>query len=314
MIRKEGAGPISDIEAGKRYEYIVDAGRRIFAGSALVDPLKVIGRDDLELIRRFHGEISPMNPQSPWRLKGRGAQRREGAIVDPSTYENWELPGGPLEHIGLATRAAEIIVREIQQNLKTEKEVGDDSLRKIIRELEHINPLHTAAATAFHDEGREITHIFFTNEKIGAAMLRKMGVRADIREIIPDETILLLPPEEDMTLAVRHLKPETVMIWIADNLGKRKPGSNRLLISEDFDATTQEEWASGYINKPFSGRATDRFFRENVSLHNKNGVRFWKAIKLYISDATHLTIKDLESELTDRLGPTLLALTDKCAI
>lgn len=305
----ERRGVRSDSEAAERYKLVTDVGKNMFENTALADAARPITQDDLRLIRQYHRKISPANPDSPWRRETVNKSLDKGEIVDPSTYDNWEAPGGPLEHIELATKAAEIIVRTVQNHLKSEDKVDDPRLKQIIRIIHKIDPLHTAAAAGFHDEGRELTHIFYTNEVIGKKLLERMGIRRDIREIMPEEQVLLLPPEQDMMERIRDLNPEEVLLWIADIQGKRKPGMNRLLRMSDINQKgAVEKWAAGYTSRPFSGRASDNFFRKHAALHNANSQRFLQALHDYISDVSDLTYEDLENILARELQPELQVL------
>lgn len=265
---------VGDKDAGERYKYVVETGRLLFENSGLVDRNRKITREDLSLIDQYHQAVSPVNPSNPWRVVPVQRSISKGEIVDASIYGNWDAFGGPLEHIHLATKAAEIIVTEIHKHLKNPDELRTPCERFTWEEVRKVDPLHAAASAGLHDEGREITHIFFTNEVIGNRLLKGIGVREDIIAVLPSESVMLTPEDESMDEVIRGLNPEAVILRIADEFGKRVPGRNRLFQLTDYDEGNQEAWAQRYISRPFSGRPSDKMMRENIGLHNKNAQRY----------------------------------------
>lgn len=300
-----------DLEAESRYRFVAETGQLLFKNSALTDSSKEITRDELVLIDEFHKAVSPVNPLHSWRMQQEQRSISRGEIVDPSTYGNWEVPGGPLEHIRLAIRAAEIITNEIQANLKEVGESSNDWQRETQEKVKEINPLHAAAAAGLHDEGREITHIFYSNEVIGTSLLRRMGVKQDVIDVLPSESVMLTPEDQSMDEVINNLSPEAVILRIADEFGKRSPGKNRLFQLSDYDEKNQEAWAQRYISKPLSGRASDKKMRENIGLHNKNARRYFDALDNWLKAISNITLEDLARALNKELVPTLEPLSEK---
>lgn len=284
---------ITDKEARNRYEYVVQKGKEIFENSALVDPAKEITQNDLDLIVLFHREVSPTNSNHPWRMRreeGRAIEREQ--IVDSSFFSNWEAPGGPLEHIQLASKAAQILVEEIRKHLKKPEDIS-------------INPLHAAAAAALHDEGREVTHLFYTNDLIGRRLLQRIGIREDILAVLPSEEIMQIPLNKSMDEAIQTLSAETVIVRIADEFGKRVSGTNRLYQPEDYTAWDKEAWAKSYIARPPSGRSSDQWMREHMELHVANVPRYFQALDNWVRTRTTLTLTDLTRIVNRELSQTL---------
>lgn len=298
-----------DKEAGQRYEDVIKIGKRIFAGSAVVDPSKTITRRDVDLVAQFHGEVSPANPDVKWRLTREKRQIELGQIADPSSFGNWEAPGGPLEHIALATKAAEIVVRELQNNLKSEDKVNEPWAKEAVRQIREINPFHTAVAAGLHDEGREVTHLL-SNEVIGRRLLQQTGIREDITSILPDDKVMLVPPEENMDEYIEHMNSETIIVRIADDFGKRKGGTNRLQQPQDIDRKDEEAWAQNYLNRPFSGRPSDKWAREHLPLHVANASRYLAALDNWVRGVSTLTLEDVTRKVNEQLAPNLQTLEE----
>src|SRR3989344_7112623 len=300
-----------DIEAGQRYRFVAETGQLLFKNSALTNSSKEITLDELVLIDEFHRAVSPVNTDRPWRAQQEQRSIARGEIVDPSTYGNWEAPGGPHEHIHLATRAAEIITNEIQKHLKNPDELQTDWEKTTQEKVKGTNSLHAAAAAGLHDEGREITHIFYSNELIGTSLLRRMGVRQDIIDVLPSKSVMLTLEDQSMDEVIRGLIPEAVILRIADEFGKRAPGKNRLFQLSDDDEKNQEAWAQRYINRPLSGRPSDKRMRENIALHNKNARRYFEALDNWLKAVSNITLNDLARILNKQLAPTLEPLSEK---
>jgi len=282
-------GILVDPKAEGRYAFIVEQGKSQFADSALVDPNRKITEGDLALITAFHKMVSPLNPDNPY---GNAVAPQNPLdlpqISDTSTYGNWEAPGGPLEHIELATLAAKFLVEKLA--------------------IPGIDPLHAAAAAALHDEGRGITHLFYTNETIGKRMLQQIGIRADLTQVMPSEDVMLIPLDEDMDAAIERLSPETVIIRIADEFGKRATGTNRLYQPEDYDTWDRQRWADGYTNRPQSGRPSDAWWRTQRQLHVDNVPRYFQALDTWTQKHAGISLKELTGQLQDTLGPSLRPL------
>lgn len=304
-------GRLFDLEAGERFDYVVEKGKKIFKSSALLDDRKQITTAELGLIEQFHREVSPTNPANPWRLVKEDRSVEKGQIADPSSFFNWESPGGPLEHIELSLRAADFITREMQNSLRPENEINDPAIEKIFKGIREIDPLHASAAAAFHDEGREITHIFYTTSLIGERLLKSIGVREDIRKILPDDKILFTSLDLDMDRVIEDLDPEAIIIQTADIFGKRKAGLNRLQRMGDFNSLTQRSWIESYLQRPRSGRPSEDFFRRNAELFSKNAPRFLEALKHYVEKISTLSFEELCDKIAEQFEPTLRPLNER---
>ena len=302
-----------DPEAQKRFDYVVVVGQKVFSNSALLEANadKQISSQDLILIEAYHKEVSPTNPTQPCRVQKEDRPQAK----DASFYANWDLPGGPLESIELASNAAGFIVQLIQENIKNEDQHADNWSKETIQKLQSLDPNHAAAAGALHDEGREITHQFGVNEYIGNALLKKIGIREDIRAVLPNEEVMLAKPEGNETIQdamdrmIRSLDPEAVIVRIADEFGKRAPGTNRLYQPEDYDAWDRNTWAERYLNNPLGGRPTDDLSRSNMQLHVDNVPYYFAALDNWLTTLTKINLKELAMKLEDTFGPTLRPLS-----
>lgn len=298
-----------DKEASERYERVIGVGRRVFAGSALLDSSKPITAKEVDLIAQFHKEVSPENPQASWRLTREDRSIEKGQIVDRSSFGNWEAPGGPLEHIELATQAALIIVEELKTHLKSADSVSDQLAKEAINAVQGLNPYHTAVVAGLHDEGREVTHLL-SNEVIGRRLLQRIGIREDITSILPDEKVMQVSLDESMDEYMQHMNPETIIARIADDFGKRKGGTNRLQQPQDIDYKAEEAWAKNYLNRPFSGRPSDKWARERLPLHVENALRYLVALNNWVRGVSTLTLTDITRKVNEQLAPTLKPLVE----
>jgi hypothetical protein len=290
-----------DPEAKRRYDYVVGVGKDLFTESGLVIPGRQITEGDLKLIHNFHDAVAPTNPANPWRL-----QREERPVAkDPSFYANWELPGGPLEHINLAQASAGKITEILQANLRKKPK---RNFSRIINLIRIIDPYFVAAGAGLHDEGREVTHTYYTNEKIGEILLTKMGIRPDLIGIMPDEQIMLTPPDKDMNMVINRLSPEEVIVRLADEFGKRVPGTNRLYNPKDYSAWDRKKWMNGYLNKPDSGRPSERWMRRQMPLHVENVPRYFGALDKWVQSVSDLSLEQLVTMSNTELAPTLRPL------
>lgn len=299
---------ITDKEAGQRYHHLVALGRKKFEGTALLNDSSQITDADIAALVEFHRESSPTTPKSPWRQAQEFRSRDEGQIVDSSTYGNWEAIGGPLEHINLASDAAKIITELIKKHARVLQENDPLWLHKAILEIQQVEPLHAVAAALLHDEGRGVTHLFYTNEVIGNALLRRIGIREDLRDVLPNEQLMLTPPDEDFNEALQQLSAEAVIIRLADEFGKRFPRTNRIYQPSDYDAWDRDTWAIGYISRPLSGRPSDAWMRTQMQLHVDNVPRYFAALDNWVRTCTTLTLQELCEKLSERLNPTLQQL------
>ena len=308
MLETQKPKILTDEEAGQRYHHLVALGKEKFKGTALVDSSLQITDADITALVEFHHESSPMNQKSPWRQAQEARSRDNGQIVDSSTYANWEAIGGPLEHINLASDAAKIIVGLVKEYARASQESDPSWLQRRKAEINQVEPLHAAAAALIHDGGREVTHIFYTNEVIGRALLRKTGIREDLQDVLPNEQLMLTPPDEDFDEALQQLSAEAVIIRLADEFGKRFPRTNRIYQPSDYDTWDRDAWAAGYMSKPLSGRPSDAWMRTQMQLHVDNVPRYFAALDNWVRACTTLTLQELCEELSARLNPTLQQL------
>jgi len=107
-----------DPEMYSRYTKVQMFGNQFFEKTNLVgnDPTRRITTEDLTAITQFHEKVSPLAGSVWWRKDGESNRELNAPdlyiprkddhlqfqrIKDPSTFGNWENPGGPLEHINL---------------------------------------------------------------------------------------------------------------------------------------------------------------------------------------------------------------------
>lgn len=301
--QKEIGRTLVDHEAYNRYLFVAEKGIQLLGNTNLIEGGGKISSKDLRAIEKFHREVSPVNPSNQWRLKKRvfsGNEFSRGEIKDPSYFGNWESPGGPLEHIELATAATGIILTELKANLKDETQ-EDKGIAEAINELKKLNPYLIAATAALHDEGREITHTFFRNELVGEALLRRIGIREQILDIMPGEDVMQMAPEDSLVDKIFELSPSAVIVRIADELGKRKSGTNRLISIEDYG----NKWAKNYEEKPPSGWGSDAWMRQSMQLHIDNTPRYFRALDIWVKAVSNLTLENLSEKLNGSLSPGL---------
>ncbi len=310
--RHERPPVIVDPEAGERYSFVIEQGQKLLAGTAILESTKPVTAADVDAIRRYHKAVSPTNAEHPWRLTPANKSLAAGEIVDLSSYANWDKPGGPEEHIELATKGAEIVVEYIKNHLKDIQDVEEPWAQKAINDLYTLNPHHTAAAAALHDDGRFVTHLFYTNEAIGKRALERIGIREDILAVLPNESLMQTPADQSMDEAIQKLPPEAVLVRLLDEFAKRAPHTNRLKQVEDFRPAEQTNWSDPYQDKPPSGRITDQFMRERMPLHNENAWRYIKGLQKYVEQVTTVSFDSVLNQLSDSLVPALESL-DKSA-
>lgn len=301
----------TDPEAGDRYLFIAEKAGETFSGSALLDNSKKVTEQDLELIKQFHQKVSPVNPEHPWRLTTEQKSLDKGEIIDVSTFANWEMPGGPLEHIHLAMEAAKFVTEELKQSLKPEDEIKEDWAKTQLKVFDKLDPYLVAASAGLHDEGREVTHEFWTNDLIGNRLAKRIGLRRDIVDMMPKEEVMFTPPDKSMDQVFGDMPTAAVIIRIADEFGKRKPGTNRTLIRSDYDPKQQIEWGERYKQRPFSGRPSDRKMKENMDLHNANAPRYFEAIDNWLRAITTYDLQTLSQRISAELSPKLAELPAK---
>lgn len=315
-----------DKEAGERYKQVVEAGRKLFRGSALCDSAREVTQEDFRLAIEFHKELSPTNPKQPFRIKPRTTPWSSGEIIDWSTFADWETPGRTLEHVNIASHAAAIIVRELQQNLREPNDSLDEWARKASQEIEKVSPYHAAAAAALHDAGRLVTHLGYTNERIGRALLTRMGIRRDIVSLLPDESIMQLLPDKDMGKAIQSLPTEAVIIRMADDFGRRYFGTQRLVQPSDITSQWMQAWGDKYMKEQPTGRPSESFWRKEIEvsnpdgskqritrmqLHINNAQRYIEALDKWVQSASTLTLSDLTRTLNEEIAPLLPPLNER---
>lgn len=299
---------ILDKEANDRYEYVIGVGKKIFTDSALLDSSKSITRSDLDLVSQFHKIVSPVNPDNPWNVTKNEKAIDSSQITDPSTFNNWEEPGGPLEHINLASEAASIVLEELKSHLRPLDEKDEVWVKEAVASIESLDTNHVSAAAALHDEGREVTHLFYTNELIGRRLLQRIGIREDITAVLPDEEVMQVPLDQSMDEYMQNLSAEAIIVRIADEFGKRKGNTDQLFQPSDFDQEEQEKWAETYLKKPYSGRPSDRWGRQHLALHNANAHRYFLAMDKWVQTVSSLDLNDLTNKINSVLSPTLKPL------
>jgi len=294
-----------DLESQARFDQVVVTGKAIFKNSSLTDSSKEVTKPDLGIIHWFHDVVAPTNPDINYRLTNFARPYSQDTINDVSTYANWEQVGGPLEHINIAMKAADFLTRKIQSNLKEPNATRDDWSQTTVESIIKVKPEFVAAVAGLHDEGREVTHSFLTNEIVGNEMLRQIGIREDIIAAMPDEAVMLTPLGQDINQVIRSLPPEAVIMWIADNFGKRFPGQNRLYQKADYDNWDAQGWANNYLKRPRANSETDDFTRANMQTHVDNVPRFFDALDNWIQSVTTTNLESLTTELNMKIGPLL---------
>ena len=303
-MNKDLNPPVTDW-AQERYESVLRAAKFILTNTALTDPEREITEDDLIKINIYHEYASPVNQDNHWKLRASDNIIPRSGIRDGSTYGNWESNGGPLEHINLAMKAGDRVTRLLQENLRNSDELTDQWAIDAVSQLRNANPLAVAAAMGLHDEGREVTHTYLVNDLVGNQILREVGVREDLLEIMPDESVMLTPREESMDETIQSLNPLAVAVRIADEFGKRAPGTKRTYQPEDYNAWDRNKWAEGYISRPLTGIEQDEWMRGQMQLHVDNVPDYFAALDNWIRSVSNLTLKDITEALSDDLSPLL---------
>ena len=296
-----------DIEAGHRYERVVDAEANTFTGSNLLTVGVQITDADLKLIAKFHSQVSPTNPGHPYRLQKPTYTDEDFGhrITDVSFFGNWESSGGPLEHIEQATAAAAEILQILQSRLRQPEENQPQWQNDAVDVIQRSYPNFVAAAAALHDDGRLVTHIYWTNELIGSALHRRIGIRPDLMSIMPREDVMQVPLDLNMDSKIQSLPPLAVIVRLADEFGKRAPMTNRLYMPKDYDSWDRNAWAKGYIEKSESGRPSDKTMRERMQLHVDNVPRYFQALDNWVRAVSTLTLEELCQKLSEKLSPGL---------
>lgn len=310
-------GVLVDREAGERFVDVADTLRRVLVAgqSPLLEEykhLRSVDEADINLWTNTRRVLSPLRKGYEWRPKSRATtsdwhQRKieNGRIADNSFYGNWESPDGPLEHIELATRCGMWGMPIILQHLKDPNEVDDPRIADTIKAIRDTNQFLVIAGVAMHDDGRLVTHLP-SNGPIGKAMLRKIGVRPDIAGIIPDEeTFFGAAPDEDMNERMINAGFGRVLVTLFDNFSKRFPKSNRLYKPDDFTPEKMQAWADGYGKRPYSGRPSEKRFKDMLQLHVDNEKRVFDGLGWWLQSVTDLTLDQFTSMMNERFAPEL---------
>lgn len=283
----------------ERYKQIIETFRSLFEGTSLLNSNQQISQSDLGRISLAFNQVSPLNVESQAAIQSEKTKKHP--LIDPSIFNNWEDIGGPQEHMDLVMKGAGIITELVQANLKSPDSAKNKREEEAIREVNGIEPYHAAAAGALHDVGRELTHIFYSNDLFGSSILRKVGVREDIIKVHPSEDVMQAPLGT-MLDVIRSLPAEAVIIRIADEFSKRAGSANRILQLEDFDPISQEEWGRRYTGRPSSGLASDNWFRRHIARHNANASEYFEALNKWCLDMTDRPLWYYASRLSVKLS------------
>lgn len=305
--------PESDI--AQRFKFVVETGLKIFGGSALTDSSQPIAQTDLDLIplffRREQG-VAPTRPDAPWRLSaltntdprfnGPRPDGKPWRPVDGSYFGNWEAPAGPLEHIILAQKAGEFFTNQIKQHLRPD--LADSEAQ----EMRSLSAKHAAAAAGLHDAGRTITHAFWSTDMIGGAALNEIGIREDLRRVMPREEVMQTPLDQSMDEVIENIGPEAVIVRLADEFGKRQPGTSHTYLVSGYEEWVTsggaDKWAETYTSRPGTGLKYETKFRENVQLHKDNVGRYFAALDKWIQNRTTLNLGELTTMFREHIDQT----------
>ena len=296
----ESPSPIKD-----RFDFLVRAGRDFFAQSGLIDPTRILTYADIRSIEDFHRYTAPDAPHNLWRLH-ETSQIIHPHIVDASTFDNWSKSGGPLEHIRLATLAADIITRKLQEHIRPITEETPGIIADHIQDLQVVSPLQTAVTAALHDEGRQITHILGTNEEFEKLLFSQIGIREDIIAAIPDLELMRVPMEHSMEQEVFDHSTVALIVRLADEFGKRRPHTATTYTASDYNVSDRTSWTNRYRNKPSSGLSSDIIMRNNLDLHVANVPRYFQALDTWVQKVSTYTLSSLVEELQSDLENVLM--------
>lgn len=293
-----------DSDFAHRLAVLINTGISFFSMSRLIQSALPLSDEDLERISEWHQVTNPRTNE--WRTGSPLARLDaiEGEhIADPSSYGNWDAPGGPAEHISLATAAVPIIIDLLQSNLRH----GSTSppMNEIILKLSNADARLAIAAAALHDEGRKATHIFHTTSEFGDFLLQEIGIRDDVLSLMPTENVMLVPENDDLLHVLLSLDPLAVIVRIADEFGKRVPGQDRLYGPEDYSSWDRQQWLNGYLERRFSGYPSDAYFRDRAQLHVDNVPRYFEALDRWVQSVSTLRLADITDILQQRIGATL---------
>ena len=273
----------ADPQAHKRMENIANLGRARFASTrlALGNEGLPVSSSEVASVKQFLYQMRPS--ESQWRMEGAVTQR--GVIIDPSTFDSWDRPGGTAEHISLSAVAARKFLAILQANSN-------------IADLDNLDPNLIEVAALFHDIGRFVTHQFFLSGEVGNWLLNEMNLRQDLRELIPQESIMLGDPQL-MEERIFSLSPAQVLLRMADEFGKRFRGTNRFLHPDDCTRAHWEKWAQEYLRRPVGWSVYERGMREKMPIHIANEEPYYAALAKWVKRISQYTLS--LSNLVERL-------------
>lgn len=263
-----------DFSAYQRLLALAEVGREFFANSPIIQTHRHSQISDLDLksVRDFLSAASPSKVN--WRLNGAPAPKMcNQGDIDPSKFATFDSPGGSLEHFHVAEFVAGQILKSIR----------DHAPRS---EAAKCNYYILKTAALLHDAGRLITHQFFLSDQVGFQLLQMIGVRDDILELIPQESLMLGEPNT-MKERLFALKPGQVLLRLADEFGKRAVGTNRFLHPSECTKEHWAKWAAKYLSRPEGWVRVEREMRVHMARHLENEEPYYAALKDWFDVQLH---------------------------
>jgi hypothetical protein len=121
---------------------------------------------------------------------------------------------------------------------------------------------------------------------------------------MPDEEIMQLSPDQSMDEAIEALSAEAVILRIADEFGKRQPGTNHTYLVSGYEEWVTsggaDRWASTYVTRPGTGLKYETKFRENVQLHKDNVGRYFQSLDRWLQRRTTLTLDGISRQFSEQ--------------
>ena len=96
-----------------------------------------------------------------------------------------------------------------------------------------------------------------------------------------------------------------VVVRLADEFGKRVPGTSRTYQPEDYTAWDRNIWVKGYISRPLTKIKQDEWMRGQMQLHVDNVPRYFEALDTWVKTISNITLNDLTMFLNEELSPLL---------
>ena len=286
-----------DIAGYRRLEAVKSLALNHFSDSGLLEKNrnKTVTSDDIQLLKSFLEIADPQ--KAGWRLTQTPAPNNEGTTcvrgsVDPSTFANWNAVGGPAEHFELAGKMA-LHIHDRFQTL-----YPNSPIARLDR-----NELHAAAL--MHDFGRLITHQFFLSGEVQTHLLKAIGIRKELCDALPKEELMLGEPDS-MQKRIDALTPFQFVVRIADEFGKREPGTNRLIHPDECKRERWEKWAESYRKRDQGWVSVERHMRDHLGRHLDNEEPYYAALDARIrrESSGTLTLRSIvESFDTKELQP-----------